>query len=81
MSMHCLEHRSRELLPGGVLILGILADNSGQDTCEHVDIVYRCTRAFLSPQELLDYTLPIYPHSYAECVDHDLLYPGNCKKA
>ncbi|CAF5168644.1 unnamed protein product, partial [Rotaria magnacalcarata] len=26
----------------------------------------------LSPQELLDYTLPIYCRSYSECVDRDL---------
>ncbi|CAF2673271.1 unnamed protein product [Rotaria sp. Silwood2] len=68
---HFLEYRSRELVHGGILILVILEDN-GKDTRDHGDLLYRCARAVLSPQELLDYTLPIYCRSYSECVDHDL---------
>lgn len=43
-----LEHRSNELRLGGVLILGMVADSTGQDTREHVRILYRCAQALLS---------------------------------
>lgn len=69
---HFLEHRSRELLPGGVLILGLLAGSSDESNRDHANILYRCAQAFLSPRELLDYTLPIYCRSYTECVDQAL---------
>ena len=72
-----LEHRSRELLPGGVLILGLLADSSDENNREHSDILYRCAQAFLSSEELLDYTLPIYCRSYIECVDQELFAKHN----
>ncbi|CAF4879668.1 unnamed protein product, partial [Rotaria magnacalcarata] len=68
---HFLEYRSRELVPGGVLVLVILA-NSEKDNRDHADLLYRCAQELLSPQELLDYTLPIYCRSYSECVDRDL---------
>ncbi|CAF3482431.1 unnamed protein product [Rotaria sp. Silwood1] len=68
---HFLEYRSRELVPGGVLILVILANN-GKATRDHGELLYRCARALLSSPELLDYTLPIYCRSYSECVDRDL---------
>lgn len=66
-----LEYRSRELMPGGVLVMVILADD-GKNSREHADLLYGCAQAVLSPEELLNYTLPIYCRSYAECVDNDL---------
>ena len=68
---HFLEHRSHELMPGGVLVLVILADN-GKDTREHAKLLYNCAQTLLLPEELLDYTLAIYCRSYSECVDHNL---------
>lgn len=68
---HFLEYRSRELLPGGVLVLIILGDNV-RDNHDHGTLLYKCAQTLLSPQELLDYTIPIYCRTYSECVDHDL---------
>jgi hypothetical protein len=72
-----LEYRSHELLLGGVLILGITTDSTGQDTREHARILYRCTQALLSSEELIDYTIPIYCRSYAECVNDTLFAKYN----
>ena len=74
---HFLEHRSYELLPGGILILGILDGGSDEDTHKHADILYRCAQAFLSSAELLDFTIPIYCRTYDECVDHQLFAKHN----
>ncbi|CAF5086486.1 unnamed protein product, partial [Rotaria sp. Silwood1] len=68
---HFLEYRSRELVPGGVLILVILGDN-GKANRDHGELLYRCARTLLTPQELLDYTLPIYCRSSVECIDQNL---------
>ncbi|CAF3950879.1 unnamed protein product [Rotaria sp. Silwood1] len=40
---HFLEYRSRELVPGGVLILVILGDN-GKANRDHGELLYRCAR-------------------------------------
>ena len=69
-----LQYRSRELVAGGVLILLIpCVDNRGSNGFDIVrELLYKCAQSILTPQELLDYTLPIYARSYAECVDNAL---------
>lgn len=72
--IHFLEYRSDELLPGGVLILLIpCVDDRGSNGFDIIrEFLYTCARSLLTSQELLDYTLPIYARSYAECVDEQL---------
>jgi hypothetical protein len=71
---HFLEHRSCELIPGGVLILLIpCIDARGSNGFGIVrELLYQCARSLLTPQELLDYTLPIHARSYSESVDIQL---------
>jgi hypothetical protein len=72
--IHFLEHRSHELILGGVLILLIPSiDDQGSNGFDIVrELLYKCAQDFLTPQELLDYTLPVYTRSYSECIDNQL---------
>ena len=69
-----VEHRSHELIAGGVLILLIPAvDERGSNGFDLLrELLYRCAQSLLTPAELLDYTFPIHARSYAECLDAQL---------
>ncbi|CAF1132389.1 unnamed protein product [Didymodactylos carnosus] len=69
-----LEHRSRELITGGILILLIPSiDDRGSNGFDIVrKSLYKCAQSLLTTQELLDYTFPIYARSYSECIDDQL---------
>ncbi|CAF3720825.1 unnamed protein product [Rotaria sordida] len=71
---HFLEHRSRELISGGILILLIpCIDDQGSNGFDIVrEFLYKCAQSLLTPQELLDYTFPIHARSYSECIDDQL---------
>ncbi|CAF0844401.1 unnamed protein product [Didymodactylos carnosus] len=71
---HFLKHRSHELIPGGILILLFPSvDDRGSNGLDIVrELLYKCARSYLTPQELLDYTFPIYTRSYSECIDDQL---------
>lgn len=71
---HFLQYRSRELVGGGVLILLIpCVDDQGSNGFDIIrELLYQCAQSILTPQELLEYTLPIYARSYKECVDNAL---------
>ncbi|CAF3065982.1 unnamed protein product [Rotaria sp. Silwood2] len=71
---HFLEHRSRELIPGGVLILLIpCVDDQGSNGFDILRVLlYKCAQSLLTPQELLDYTFSIHARSYSECIDDQL---------
>jgi hypothetical protein len=67
-----LQHRSRELVPGGVLILTILGTNEqGKTESDGLkQILYECAQLLpLTSQELIDFSLPLYCRSYEECID------------
>jgi hypothetical protein len=69
------EHRSRELVSNGILILNIPCVNNqdllGFDSAVH--LLYKCVKSLaLTEQELLDYTIPSYYRSFSECVDAEL---------
>ena len=68
---HFLEHRSREFLPGAVLILAILCTNTEDKTDLEAtqNLLYKCAQSIsLTPEELLNYIIPFYFRSYNECV-------------
>jgi hypothetical protein len=69
-----LEHRSRELIIGGVLILSILCtDMEGPNLhANFAHLSYKCAQLYLSPQELLDFTYPVYFRLFEECIDNEL---------
>jgi hypothetical protein len=70
-----LKHRSRELVTGGVLILGIICHNDqGIKELENSkDLLYKCAQKLpLTKEELLNYTISSYIRSYEECIDYDL---------
>ncbi|CAF0856886.1 unnamed protein product [Adineta steineri] len=71
---HFLEYRSRELITGGILILLIPSiDDQGSNGFDIIrEILYICAQSILTPQELLDYTLPIYARKYSECINDEL---------
>jgi len=69
------EHRSRELVSNGVLVLNIPCVNNqnllGFDPAVH--LLYKCAQSLgITEQELLDYTIPSYYRSFSECVDIEL---------
>ena len=70
-----LEHRSRELIPGGVFILSIICSND-EGLCgidAEKSLLYKCAQSLpFTSQELLNYTIPEYLRTYSECVDIDL---------
>ncbi|CAF0878356.1 unnamed protein product [Didymodactylos carnosus] len=70
-----LEHRSNELLPGGVLILCIpcLSDKGLHGVEIAFQLLYKCAKFLpITEQELLDYTLPLYYRTDEELIDYDL---------
>ncbi|CAF1264240.1 unnamed protein product [Rotaria sordida] len=69
-----IENRSRELVPGGILILSIpSADHQGTvSAAPYCDHVYTCAKLLFNEQELSDLTIPVYWRSLSECVDHTL---------
>ncbi|CAF2842917.1 unnamed protein product [Rotaria sp. Silwood2] len=73
---HFLEHRSRELVQGGVLILSIpswdRAESAVASSSMHMHLLYECAQAHLTPQELLEYTIPLHVRWYDDCVDRAL---------
>ncbi|CAF3118444.1 unnamed protein product [Rotaria socialis] len=73
--MNFLENRSRELIPGGILILTIPSLND-QGQCGNQnakDLLYKCAEEIhLTTEELFNYTIPSHIRSYNECVDEEL---------
>ncbi|CAF1222083.1 unnamed protein product [Adineta steineri] len=70
-----LEHRSNELILGGVLILCIHCLNDKELNGLEIahQLLYKCAQSLLlTEQELLDYTIPVYYRTYSECIDQDL---------
>jgi hypothetical protein len=69
-----IEHRSRELVPGGVLVLSIpsINDQGRESTGNYFDQLYTCAQSLLTKQELLNLTVPIYLRSLDECLDREL---------
>jgi hypothetical protein len=69
-----IEHRSRELVPGGVLVLSIpsIDDKGRESTGNYFDQLYISAQALLNKQELLHLTVPIYLRSLSECLDKTL---------
>ena len=71
-----LQHRSRELHKGGILILNIPSRNE-QDQLgfnQYFDLIYEIARTILSDAELIDFTLPFYLRSFNECSDNKDLF-------
>jgi hypothetical protein len=75
---HFLQHRSCELLQGGVLILVIPSFNPVQYassptiTTRPIRLLYQWTQALFTAKELLDYTIPIHHPSFDDYLDHSL---------
>ncbi|CAF1385464.1 unnamed protein product [Rotaria sordida] len=69
-----IEHRSRELVSGGVLVLSIPSFNEeGIDSIgNYFDQLYICAKSFFNEQELLNFTVPLYLRSLSECMDYEL---------
>ncbi|CAF3622561.1 unnamed protein product [Rotaria sp. Silwood1] len=69
-----IEHRSRELVSGGVLVLSIPSfDEQGIDSMSnYFDQLYICAQSFFNEQELLNFTVPLYLRSLSECMDYEL---------
>ena len=71
-----LKHRSEELHSHGILALNIpSADDHGRMGFDrYFDLIYQCARSssLLTPNELLDFTLPFYLRSFDDCVDEEL---------
>ncbi|CAF1075365.1 unnamed protein product [Rotaria sordida] len=70
-----LEHRSNELILGGVLILCIHCINDKRLNGLEIafNLLYKCAKLLsLTEQELFDYTIPVYYRTYSECIDEEL---------
>jgi hypothetical protein len=69
-----IEHRSRELVPGGVLVINVASfdDESAERFSFFYDLHYSCAQSFFNPKELSDFVIPVHYRSFSECVDHDL---------
>ena len=74
-----LEHRARELVQGGVLILNVpslhLAQHGSSPAATAKPVyrlLYQRAQALLTPEELLRYTLPWHHRSFDDFLDHAL---------
>ncbi|CAF2987412.1 unnamed protein product [Rotaria sp. Silwood2] len=69
-----IEHRSRELVSGGVLVLSIPSyhDQGIESMSNYFDQLYICAQSFFNEQELLKLTIPLYLRSLSECIDYEL---------
>ncbi|UJR07973.1 hypothetical protein I4U23_012252 [Adineta vaga] len=69
-----IEHHSRELVSGGILILSIPSvDQHGIfDVNPYFDVLYLCAQTLLNTKDLMDFSLPLYYRSLFECVDKEL---------
>jgi hypothetical protein len=71
-----IEHRSRELISGGILILNIPSINEHGEMGfnYYFDLIYKCLQilSLLTAKELSDFTLPFYLRSLLECTDLEL---------
>ncbi|CAF0718516.1 unnamed protein product [Adineta steineri] len=69
-----VEKRALELIQGGIVIIVLnCLNHEGITMTESVyHLLYQCAKSILSPDELLNYTLPVYIRSYAECLDKEL---------
>lgn len=78
-----IEHRSRELRSGGILILNIPSTNEKEDMGfnHYFDLIYKCAQLLLilTSQELVDFTLPFYLRSLSECIDLELFHQCSLK--
>jgi hypothetical protein len=78
-----IEHRSRELISGGILILNIPSVNEKgeMDFNSYFDLIYKCAHllSLLTTQELVDFTLPFYLRSLSECIDLELFHRCSLK--
>ncbi|CAF1004136.1 unnamed protein product [Rotaria sp. Silwood1] len=73
-----IKQRVRELKVGGVFILTNFSVNEqGLNGIENsMNVLYQCAQSLslLTPQELLDYSIPMYNRSLNECVDLQLFH-------
>ena len=71
-----IEHRSREMISGGILILNIPSVNEKGDMAfnYYFDLIYKSAQllSLLTAKELLDFNLPFYLRSLSECIDLEL---------
>ncbi|CAF1453555.1 unnamed protein product [Adineta steineri] len=78
-----IEHRSHELISGGILILNIPSINEkGEMGFNHYfDLIYKCVQLIsrLTTNELLDFTIPFYLRSLSECIDMELFHRCSLK--
>jgi len=76
---HFLQHRSRELAQGGVLILVIRSFSPAQHgpsstvTTRPIRLLYQYAETHFISKELHDYTIPIHHRSFDDYLDHSLL--------
>jgi hypothetical protein len=69
-----VEHRSRELVCGGILILCVPSfdDQTIEVLSLYFESLYPCAKLLFTEKELSDFAVPMYFRSLSECVDHDL---------
>ena len=65
------------MVTGGVLILNINSTNAEGLTCfdGYLGLLHRSTQALLAKDELLDYTIPFFSRSFAECITEESWNP------
>jgi hypothetical protein len=54
------------------LTIGSTDDKGWSDPDSYNELLYKCTQALLTLEELLNFTFPIYSRSFSECTDHEL---------
>jgi hypothetical protein len=76
-----IEHRSRELRSGGILLLNIPSVDQNEDMNfnRYFDWIYQCAQLVLSTKELEDFTLPFYLRTLSECIDLELFHQCSLK--
>jgi len=76
-----IQHRARELRSGGILILtiGSTDDQGWTGSDSYNELLYKCAQTLLKPEELINFTIPIYNRSFSECTDHDLFVQCSLK--